>query len=125
MKRKRVYIAGPYSARSAMTVFANMRKGIKVAHKLLKAGFAVWAPWLDYQYFLAGDGLGSQDYWENGLAWLEVSDAFLLVEGWEYSTGATSEKETAEKLGIPVFYDAESLVKWRDKEAKKLLAKKS
>ena len=40
------------------------------------------------------------------MAWLEVSDAVVLVPGWEQSNGTKKEIEVAEKLGIPVYsYD--------------------
>jgi hypothetical protein len=50
------------------------------------------------------------------MAWLEVSDAVLLIEGWEKSKGTLAEIERAKALGIPVFTTVYDLNQWRDNE---------
>ena len=105
---KRVYVAGAYSAGNVIDVLDNMRKGMRLSTEAMLAGFAPFCPWLDYHFQLMlreGETLSVKDYYEYSLAWLEVSDAVLLVPGWENSKGTIAEIERAELLGIPVFTD--------------------
>ena len=103
---KRVYVAGAYSATNVIDVLDNMRKGMRLSTEVMLAGFAPFCPWLDYHFQLMlreGEALSVKDYYEYSLAWLEVSDAVLLVPGWENSKGTIAEIERAEQLGIPVY----------------------
>jgi hypothetical protein len=43
-------------------------------------------------------------------AWLEASDAVLLVPGWENSKGTIAEIARAKVLNIPVFETLESVI---------------
>jgi hypothetical protein len=45
---KRIFIAGPYSAGNIIDCLENMRRGMRVASKVLMAGFAPWTPWHDF-----------------------------------------------------------------------------
>ena len=109
----RVYIAGPYSADNVLDVFENMRKGIKLSTRVFEYGFAPFCPWLDYHYSLASNmPFTVDDYYQYSMAWLEVSDAVLLVDGWRESRGAMAEVDRAYKLGIPVFGHFAGLLEW-------------
>lgn len=114
---KRIYVAGPYSADNVIDVLDNMRRGIRLATKVLLAGMAPFAPWLDYHYQLAlkeGECLKVADYYKYSLAWLDAADAVVVVcLGYRSSAGTMAEIERAEKLGIPVFYSFEELLKWK------------
>jgi hypothetical protein len=46
--------------------------------------------------------------------WIEVSQAVLRLPG--YSVGADAECQYAQDLGIPIMYDLESLLEWREKK---------
>ena len=108
----RVYVAGRYSSDKILEVFANMRKGMRKSTELLVRGYAPFCPWLDYQYSLMLQGdeqIDVEKYYHYSLAWLEVSDAMLVLPGWEGSKGVTAEIALAELCGIPVFYDEETL----------------
>ena len=112
---KRIYIAGPYSADNVIDVLANMRRGMKLATKVFKGGFAPFCPHLDFHYSLMveeGEDFTVDDYYQYSMAWLEASDAVLLLTNWQASTGAMAEVDRAYELGIPVFGHYEALVAW-------------
>jgi len=108
---KRIYVAGKYNDTDVISVLRNMRKGINLSVDLLLEGFAPFCPWLDFQFGL-NDEIDIQAYKDYSMAWLRVSDAVLMVDGWENSGGAIAEKEEAERLNIPVFYNLDSLLAW-------------
>lgn len=104
---KRVYVAGAYSATSVLEVFDNMRRGMRLAHMVLKCGFAPFVPWFDYQFSLISD-MTIEEYYEYSLAWLEASDAVVVQPiGAEDSKGTQAEIARANELGIPVFQEDE------------------
>ena len=103
---KRVYVAGAYSAGNVIDVLDNMRKGMRLSTEVMLAGFAPFCPWLDYHFQLMlrdDENLTVQNYYDYSIAWLDASDAVLLVPGWESSKGTIAEIERAEQLGIPVY----------------------
>ena len=109
----RIYVAGAYSSDNVLGVLTNMRKGMRKATEIFLKGYAPFCPWLDYHYTLMLQGdeqLTVPNYYEYSLAWMEVADAVLLVEGWENSKGTLAEIKRAEELGIPVFYPHEEEV---------------
>ena len=104
----RVYVAGQYSADNVIGVLRNMQRGMKAAEQIFSMGYAPFCPWHDYHYELLADhpkGL----YYAYSMAWLEVSDIVVLLEGWENSPGTIAEKKRAEELGIPVMLFADFL----------------
>ena len=118
-KIPRVYVAGAYSADNVMGVLNNMRRGMELATKVLLAGFAPFCPWYDYHYIILlreGENLTVQDMYTYSINWLSVSDAVLLVPGWEKSVGTKMEIEVAVSLGIPVFEDLHDMIVWFGKE---------
>ena len=109
---KRIYIAGAYSADNVITILDNIREGMRLATKVLLLGYAPFCPWLDFhfQLMLRGDEkLTVEDYYRYSIAWLKVSDAMLLVPGWQSSRGTKTEMEIADKMGIPIYYDINEL----------------
>lgn len=113
---KRVYVAGPYSADNVITVLDNMREGMRISTEVLLAGYAPFCPWLDYHFTLMlrpGETITVPDYYAYSMAWLEVSDAILMIGDWQNSKGAKAELERAIALDIPVFYDIDDFKKWR------------
>jgi hypothetical protein len=116
---KRIYVAGAYSADNVLTVFNNMRKGIRKGLEVLLRGYAPFVPWLDYHFQLMlknNENLTVEDYYNYSLAWLEVSDAVLVLPDSERSKGAQNEIKRAGELNIPIFYDLSSLDKHFEKE---------
>jgi hypothetical protein len=115
---KKIYIAGPYSSDNVLGVLRNMRRGMRLATKVFKAGFAPFCPHLDYHFTLQAEENNDftvGDYYNYSMAWLEVSDAVLLLPGWRDSTGTKAEVDRAYELNIPVFEHFKALQEW-DKE---------
>ena len=117
---KRVYIAGNYSRNSEgkdagiLEILDNIRAGQKVSLEILRMGYAVYCPFLDYQFGLIDDEpVTDIMYKENGLAWLEVSDALVVISGKGLGYGVDFEIDYAKKLSIQTFYGIKSFNKWR------------
>lgn len=105
MTRKRIYVAGAYSADNVIDLQANMRRGIALSLRVLLEGYAPFCPWLDFEFGLFAE-VTLAEYYEYSLAWLEVSDAMLVMrQGLETSHGTQAEMRFARERGIPVFYD--------------------
>jgi hypothetical protein len=51
------------------------------------------------------------------MAWLDVSDAVLLLDGWERSKGTLVEIDRAKELDIPIFNNINGLELWAGGEA--------
>ena len=108
----KIYVAGLYSKNSkgekanVIEVLENIKNGITVCNRLLSLGYAVFCPWLDFQYGLTGDfKVTEEQYKANSIAWLEVSDAMLVISGAGLGGGVDDEIIREFKLIIPVYYD--------------------
>ena len=99
--RKRIYLAGAYSADNVLQVLHNIRLGISVASKFTKQGLAVFCPFLDYQYSFFHD-LTIQDYYEYSLAFLAVCDEIWVLPHYEKSKGTLQELQFAKERNIPI-----------------------
>jgi hypothetical protein len=102
----RVYVAGPYSSDNVLGVLTNMRVGMRKSTELLLKGYAPFCSWLDHHFTLMLQGeeqLTVPNYYDYSLAFLEVSQAVLLLPGYENSKGTLAEIKRAEELGIPIF----------------------
>lgn len=122
---KRVYIAGPYSSDNVIGALENIRRGQRMATKLLQHGVAVFCPWLDHQLFLQlreGETISLETIQEHSLAWMRVSDAVLVLKGYETSKGTLAEMKEAYALDKPVFFNPLDLYAWLDES--KWLAEK-
>ena len=113
--RKRIYVAGLYSADNVMDIFNNMKIGMRWATRLFLLGFAPFCPWHDYHHslMLRGDEkLTIDDYYEYSLSWLDASDAVFLLthedstgKTFNESVGVTMELDHANDVGIPIYCD--------------------
>lgn len=112
---KRIYVAGLFSRNAkgekanTLETLTNMRTGIKASIELLRAGYAVFCPWLDFQFGLSAE-LTEMSYKNNSMAWLEAADAVLVISGKGLGTGVDAEIERANELHIPVFYSIGKLI---------------
>ena len=109
---KRVYVAGCYNAGNIIAVLDNIRIGMRASLEVLLARFSPFVPWFDFHFQLMlrpGEALTIQDYYDYSIAWLDVSNYMLVLEGWENSKGALAEIKRAEELNIPIFYSLAEL----------------
>ena len=109
---RRVYIAGALSSlpdgqpdsrtgsQVVVEYLQNCSFMIEVAGDLLHNGFAPFVPALDLLTGIVDGTLSEDAYRDTSLAWLEVSDAVLVISE---STGVTRDVNRAKELGIPVF----------------------
>jgi microcystin degradation protein MlrC len=100
--RKRVYIAGAYSATNYIDVLHNMQRGMKLGAKVLKAGYAPFVPWFDYHFSLIDEEITLEDYQDYAMSWLEASECVLVVPNSEHSKGTIAEIKRARELNISV-----------------------
>ena len=85
---------------------------------LMRLGFSPYNPFLDYPYWLVDDGdffLSVDRIRQMDMDWIDVASAVLVLPGWKKSVGAKGEIDRAKKQNIPVFYDVDSLIAYRDK----------
>ena len=103
---KRIYVAGPYSADNVLDVLRNIGRGQMVCAKLFISGYAPFCPWHDKTYVFDNfdSDLSVGLFYDYSNAWLEVSDAVLVLPDSYNSKGTRCEIERARELKIPVFY---------------------
>ena len=112
----RVYVAGSISDSNPLQVFENIRVGIKTSADLFfSKKYSPFCPFLDHNFLLIKDedqSVEVKDFYNYSLAWLEQSEAILVLPGSQNSTGTTGEIKRAIELDIPVFYSREDLDEW-------------
>ena len=113
----KIYCAGLYSKNSkgekanVIEVLENIKAGITVCNRLLSLGYAVFCPWLDFQYGLCGYyKIAKEQYKASSMAWLEVSDAMLVISGAGLWGGVDDEIKRAVVLDIPAYIDEHKLI---------------
>ena len=100
---KLIYIAGPFSGKTAWAVACNVHRAEYLAAQVIERNCG-WFPIVPHSLGARFDGHGTYEYWLEGtLDLLRKCDAVLMVSGWERSKGATGEKLEAERLGLPVY----------------------
>lgn len=116
---KRIYVAGLYSRNAdgsmsnVIDVLRNMRAGLEMSLAVMRLGYAVFCPWLDFQFGLSSDiPIPKEIYQGNSMAWLEVSDGILVISGEGIGSGVDSEIKRACELNIPIFRSLEELARF-------------
>ena len=120
----RVYIAGAYSADNVMDLFVNMKIGIETSTRVFEAGLSPFSPWLDYHFILsAKEPLDVTDFYRYSEAWLDVSDAVLVVDNPKNLTskGLEAELIRAKHLHKPIFNSLDRLLDWAEMKRKEAL----
>lgn len=108
--KKVVYIAGPYRAKCEWDVVQNIRNAELLALEVWRLGVVALCPHKNTALF---GGAADDSYWlEGDLELLRRSDAMVLVEGWENSSGTIEEVIFAIEHRIPVFTSINSVAVW-------------
>jgi len=110
---KRIYVAGSMSNPNPLKFLENLRRGIRVSAELVLLNYHPFSPFIDFQFFLAlrnDEKITIEMIQAYSMAWLEVSEAVLVLPGWESSKGTVAEVARAQELGIPVYYSMEELI---------------
>jgi len=111
---KVVYVAGAYSSDLVLEGLNNIGRGLKYTTMVLEAGFAPFCPWADCLYVMMKGGdstFNVKQMYEYSMEFLRRCDCVLVIPDWENSKGTKLEIEEADRLGIPVYYCFEELVK--------------
>ena len=106
--RYSVYVAGPYSSEVFMQGLENMRHGIEVGAELIKLGFSVFCPFIDYQFIFFQPQLTREDYLEHSLEQVSRQDILYVLKGWQTSKGTIGEMHEAEQCEIPMFFEEQT-----------------
>lgn len=101
---KHIYIASPYTKGD---VIENVRISLNVAKSLAMSGYIPFVPLL-YHFWHFMDPQPYSFWLTIGLEWLKRCEAVLRLEG--DSSGADTEVQLAESLGIPVYYTVADLL---------------
>ena len=110
---KRIYLAGSMSDSNCLQFLENLRRGIRVSAQLVLLNYHPFSPFIDFQFFLAlrnDEEITLEMIRNYSIAWLEVSDAVLVLPDYESSKGTLAEIKRAHQLGIPVYFSMEELV---------------
>lgn len=112
MRKKVIYIAGPFRAANQWEQEQNIRRAEELALEVWRFGAVALCPHLNTRYF---SGALSDEVWLAGdLELLRRCDAVMLVPGWTGSAGARHEVWFAQDCGIRVFHPDEfaQFAKW-------------
>ena len=113
-----IYIAGPFSAKSAHKVMCNVNKALDIGIALYRKGYFPYIPhYLTFQINERMDEIGIDldydDCMSLNMFWLNQSDALYFIGP---SPGANLELEFATKKGIPIFYSLSEVPNLNKKE---------
>lgn len=96
-----VYVAGPYRAENIAGIHYNINRARMVAMELWELGFTVFCPHLNSQFM---DGIIPDDEWlKRDLVLLRRCDVITLTPQWDFSEGASGERQEAISLKMPVW----------------------
>lgn len=104
-KKLLVYVSGPYSEHAGTgTVAENIERAKAVCVQLWNEGYAVICPHTNTAHFNDVSTATYEDYIEGDLLMVERSDAIVMMEGWERSSGAVRELDHARAQAVPIYY---------------------
>ena len=106
---KRVYVAGRINDK-AVDYIVNMHKMMDFANEIRRMGFAVFVPCLDVLMGIKFGDYTYEDYADNNMAWVEVSDILFVCPGYENSKGTLAEIKRATELNIKIVYELDGLL---------------
>ena len=108
MKKKKIYVAAPYSDPNNKVMKERFDLVTKEVGKLMKLGYLSFSPVTLYHPVAEVCELPrTWDYWEEvDSMYLEWADELwvLMIRGWKKSVGVNAEIRLARKFGKPVKY---------------------
>ena len=107
--RKRIYVAGPYSASTREEREENVARMIEVGDKIFQAGGAPFLPVLSHYWDLYSPK-GYEDWMEIVSPWVCGADALYRTMG--RSRRADREVDIACINGVPVYFEYDSDEFW-------------
>lgn len=107
---KVIYLAGPYRAPTEYGVQQNIEAASKIAMEVWKLGAMCFCPHKNTAFF--GGALPDAVWLKGCFELIRRSDAVLMMEAWQDSTGACSEWQFAQGIGKPVLFSLAELEDW-------------
>ena len=109
----RIYICGPYGARSgicAQELEQNVAKAIEAGRQLITKGHNPFVPHLYHYVQNQGEHICDEDRWlEICLEWVVLCQGMLMLDGWRESTGARREWQYASAFGRQIFHSIDDV----------------
>lgn len=113
--RPRVYIASRMTNGGGTSYdLAVVREAVRAADELALAGFAPMCPQLTVLSYLMTGG-DYEKFMQCDFAWIKVSDILYRIPG--ESKGADREEVYARRLGLPVYFDLQELIREEKRKA--------
>ncbi len=110
---KVIYIAGPYrDERGEWWVRQNIRKAELYAEKVWVNGGVALCPHKNTAGFGGLYDCEDETWLKGDLELLKRCDAMWAIAGWELSRGATEEVQYARRIGIPVLFTLNEIIKF-------------
>ena len=101
-----IYVSGPYTSSVAEEIDQNIHEALMTARNIWNMGFVGLCPHANtYHFERYAPELTWEDYIKRDLELLRRCDGIFMMPKWEMSRGAIREKEYAEDLGLPVFFE--------------------
>ena len=101
---EKAYIAGKLNANNAVDYLKNVSDMMKYAEKVRKKGYSIFVPCLDLLMGIKFGWEDYEDYFNNNLEWVKVSDVIFVCPGSQNSKGTKKEIEVAKQHNIRVEY---------------------
>lgn len=105
-----IYIAGPFADPDLVFgVTENVARAAKVARACMRKGWTFFCPHTHTNGFQHYPEFTDEQWYRFNLDFLERCDAIIMMDGWEYSKGASLELKHARDRGIPIFYENDGI----------------
>ncbi len=102
MKKKIIYIAGPFRASTPWQIEQNIRTAEAAALALAKQNYIPLCPHTMYRFFQ--DSLPDQFWLSATLQLLNLCDAIYLLPNYKNSQGSLKELERAKELNLTILH---------------------